>query len=244
MEELERYKRQLLLDEIGEKGQKLLKIKSCLVVGAGGLGSPALFYLAAAGVGTIGIIDGDEVEITNLNRQILHKTRDIGVAKSKSAKEKLLELNPYINVCEYNFFLDKENGDEIIKKYDVIIDACDNFETKFLINELCIRNNKAFIHGGIYNFKGQLTTIIPGKTLCLKCLFEDVPKEVLQDDKRKGVIGAIAGVIGSMQALEAIKYLLKIGDLLSGYMLEVNGLNMKIRKIKLPGPNKDCPICS
>ncbi len=243
-EEKERYQRQILLKEIGNEGQEKLKNSSCLVIGAGGLGSPVCFYLAAVGIGHIGVMDGDRLEPSNLNRQIIHKTKDLGEFKAASAREKMLELNPNIKVTAYCEFLTYENADEILKDYDFVVDATDNFKAKFLINEVCVRNNKAFVYAGISNFKGQLMTVLPHKSPCLKCIFTD---EALSEEnnavERKATIGAIVGVIASLESLEAIKYLLGIGELLTGKMLIVDGLSTNIRKVTMPERNEHCESC-
>lgn len=243
-EEKERYQRQILLKELSVNGQEKLKESSCLVIGAGGLGSPVCFYLAAAGIGRIGVMDGDRLEPSNLNRQIIHKSSDLGELKAKSAKDKMLELNPNIKVEAYCEFLTYENADEILKDYDFVVDATDNFESKFLINEVCVRNNKAFVYAGIFNFKGQIMTVLPHKSPCLRCIFS---KDALLKEnnavERKATVGAVAGVLGCLEALEAIKYLANIGDLLTGKMLVIDGLNMEVRKITLPERTSDCEVC-
>jgi len=244
IEDKERYKRQIMLKEFGEEGQEKLASSSCLIVGAGGLASPVLYYLGAAGVGRLGIIDADKVELSNLNRQIIHNNKDLGRLKVESAKEKINALNPNIDVKIYREFLKDENADEILKDYDLIIDATDSFRTKFLINDVCVRNKKPFIYAGLLNFKGQLMLVIPGKTPCLHCIFGDeLPKDV-DAEENKAVLGALAGIIGSMQALEAIKYLTGIGKGLDSKLLIVDAFTMNIRKLDMGEKNKECKICS
>ncbi len=238
-----RYTRQIILDELGEEGQKRLLAGSVLIIGAGGLGSPAAYYLAAAGVGRIGIVDRDKVELTNLNRQILHMTRDIDKHKVVSAKEKLNEFNPDVQVDIYEMTVDENNIGELIAGYDFVIDATDNFSSKFMINDGCVRGGKAFCHGGILGFKGQLMTYVPGEGPCYRCIFGDVPEEE-GEPKPIGVIGAAPGVIGCLQAMEAIKYIAGIGELLTGRLLTYDGLKQTFRTVRLPNSVSGCKVCS
>ncbi len=242
-EQLERYSRNILLREIGIKGQQKLLSSKVLVVGAGGLGSPAAMYLATAGVGTIGIADKDKVELSNLNRQIIHTTNKIGKDKTESAKDTINNLNLDITVNIHNGLITKQNISEIISQYDFIIDATDNFETKFLINDSCVFAKKPFSHAGVVGFQGQLMTYIPNKSCCYRCVFkEPPPKDCILSCSKDGILGATAGIIGTLQATEAIKYILSIGELLTGYMLTYNALTNEFRKIKLPAPSDKC-IC-
>ena len=214
-DQLERYSRHIILKEVGAKGQKKLLNAKVLIIGAGGLGAPAALYLAAAGVGTIGIVDADEVDLSNLQRQVIHTTADIGKAKVQSAKD-----------------------------YDFIIDGTDNFPAKFLINDACVMAKKPFSHAGIIRFKGQLMTYVPGEGPCYRCVFKDPPpKDAVPTCKQAGVIGAMGGVIGSLQAMEAVKYILGVGDLLTGYLLTYDALKMEFRKIKLPSDTSGCAVC-
>ena len=243
-QEQERYARQIMMPELGEAGQETLKRSRVLVIGAGGLGSPAAYYLAAAGVGTIGIADADEVDLSNLQRQIIHSTDDLGKAKVQSAKETMEAINPDVKVITYRTFVDSESIMDLIKDYDFIIDGTDNFPAKFLINDACVMAKKPFSHAGIIRFKGQLMTYVPGEGPCYRCIFKDPPpKDAVPTCKQAGVIGAMGGVIGSLQAMEAIKYLLGVGDLLTGYLLTYDALTMEFRKIKLPKHVKNCPVC-
>ena len=243
-EQLERYSRHIILKEVGAKGQKKLLNSSVLIIGAGGLGSPAALYLAAAGVGTIGIADADEVDLSNLQRQVIHATKDIEKPKVLSAKESMEAINPDVTVKTYQTFVDSENIMDLIKDYDFIIDGTDNFPAKFLINDACVMAKKPFSHAGIIRFKGQLMTYVPGQGPCYRCIFKDPPpKDAVPTCKQAGVIGAMGGVIGSLQAMEAIKYLLGVGDLLTGYLLTYDALSMEFRKIKLPAHVKNCPVC-
>lgn len=243
-EQLERYARHIVLDGVGEEGQEKLLNAKVLIIGAGGLGSPVAMYLAAAGVGTIGIADADEVDLSNLQRQIAHATADLGKAKVQSVKETINRMNPDVTVCTYHTFVKAENIREMIAEYDFIIDASDNFETKFLINDACVLEGKPFSHAGILGFKGQLMTYVPEAGPCYRCIFNHPPKEdEVPNCKQVGIIGAMAGVIGSLQAMEAIKYILGIGDLLVGHLLTYDALTMEFRKVKLPKQVPDCNVC-
>lgn len=241
-EEYTRYKRQLILPEIGEKGQEKLKFSKVLVIGAGGLGSPAIYYLAAAGIGTIGIVDSDEVDVSNLQRQIIHRNRDLGKLKVDSAYEKALSLNPNINVITYPFKLEKNNIADIISEYDFVIDCVDNFKTKFLINDECVRLKKPFCYGGVAGFEGHIMTYVPDKGPCLRCVFDGVDEKQEDEDGPIGVIGALPGIIGSYQALEAMKYLIGIGENLVGRFLIFNGLTFT-HKILPVEKASWCKIC-
>ncbi len=242
-EQIERYSRQIILDEVGGAGQEKLLSSKVLIVGAGGLGAPAALYLAAAGVGTIGIIDSDKVDLTNLQRQIIHHTKDIGTEKVCSAKNKMHAINPDIAVQTYQMRVTAENISEIIRKYDFVIDGTDNFPAKFLVNDACYFERIPFSHAGILRFDGQLITVIPGETTCYRCIFHSPPpKGAVPSCSQAGVLGILAGVIGSLQAAEAIKYLLGIGDLLTNTLLTYNALTMEFRKVQLKH-NPRCPLC-
>ncbi len=243
-EQLERYSRQIILKEVGVKGQKKLLNAKVLIIGAGGLGAPCAMYLAAAGVGTIGIADADEVDLSNLQRQIIHATEDVGKPKVQSAKETINKMNPDVTVNTYHEFVSSENIMEIIRDYDFIIDGTDNFPAKFLINDACVMAKKPFCHAGIIRFQGQLMTYVPGQGPCYRCVFkEPPPKDAVPTCKQAGVIGAMGGIIGSLQAMEAIKYITGTGELLTGYLLTFNALKPEFRKIKLPKPNGKCAVC-
>ncbi len=243
-EQLERYSRHIILKEVGAKGQKKLLNAKVLIIGAGGLGAPAAMYLAAAGVGTIGIADADEVDISNLQRQIIHSTADIGKAKVQSAKETMEAINPDVTVKTYRTFVTSENIAELIADYDFIIDGTDNFPAKFLINDACVMAGKPFSHAGIIRFKGQLMTYVPGQGPCYRCVFKNPPpKDAVPTCKQAGVIGAMGGVIGSLQAMEAIKYIIGKGELLTGYLLTYDALTMEFRKVKLPSNTSGCAVC-
>ena len=242
-EQLNRYSRHIILSEVGVKGQKKLMDAKVLIVGAGGLGAPAALYLAAAGVGTIGIADADEVDLSNLQRQVIHTTPDIGKAKVLSAQETMQAINPEVTVNTHRLFVNAENIMELIAGYDFIIDGTDNFPAKFLINDACVLSKKPFSHAGIIRFKGQLMTYVPGAGPCYRCVFrEPPPPEAVPTCRQAGVIGAIGGVIGSLQAMETVKYIIGKGDLLTGFLLTYDALKMDFRKIKLP-QTKDCAVC-
>jgi molybdopterin/thiamine biosynthesis adenylyltransferase len=237
-----RYSRHILLQDVGVEGQEKINAGKVLVVGAGGLGSPAALYLAAAGVGTIGLIDGDVVELSNLQRQIIHFTEDINKPKVLSAKEKINRLNPDVNVITHRTCLTSENAFEIIKDYDFIIDGTDNFPVKFLINDACVLTGKPFSHGGILRFEGQTMTYLPG-TACYRCLFHSPPPpNVVPACSQAGVLGAVAGMLGTIQAAEALKYLTGAGELLTDKLLTFNAKTMEFRTIKIKRSDK-CPLC-
>lgn len=242
-EQLERYSRNILLKEVGIRGQQTLLSSKVLVIGAGGLGSSSILYLAAAGIGTIGIADKDKVELSNLNRQIIHNTGRVGKLKTESAKQTINELNPDIKINIYNEISSK-NISGIVSQYDFVIDATDNFETKFLINDACVKEEKPFCHAGIVGFQGQLMTYVSNKGCCYRCVFKEPPKkECVSSCSTDGVLGAAVGTIGTLQATEAIKYILGTGELLTGYLLTYDALTSEFRKIKLPPPNKECSAC-
>lgn len=243
-DQLERYSRHIILKEIGVKGQKRLLNGSVLIVGAGGLGAPVAEYLAAAGVGKIGIVDADCVDLSNLQRQIIHTTADVGKPKVESAAETMRAINPDVEVHTYQEYLYSGNVMDIVKGYDFVIDGTDNFPAKFLINDACVLTKTAFCHAGVIRFQGQLMTYVPGEGPCYRCVFKDPPpKGAVPTCREAGVIGAMVGVIGSLQAMEAVKYLTGTGELLTGSLLTYDALRNKFRKVKLPrDPN--CAVCS
>jgi molybdopterin/thiamine biosynthesis adenylyltransferase len=242
-EQRERYSRHLMLEEVGDEGQERLLAGKVLVIGAGGLGSPILLYLAAAGVGTIGVADGDRVELSNLQRQIAHLTRDLGRAKVASAGEKLAAMNPDVRLDLHDVRVDAATIGELIARYDFVIDATDNFPTKFLINDACVLAGKPYSHGGILRFDGQTMTVRPGASPCYRCIFPEPPPEELQlPCSRAGVLGVLPGVIGVIQATEALKHLLGKGEPLAGRLLTYNALTMRFREIRVPR-NPACPVC-
>jgi len=242
-EQLERYSRHIILKEIGVKGQKRLTQGKALIIGAGGLGAPAALYLAAAGVGVIGIADADTVDISNLQRQVIHTTPDVGKAKVESARETMEAINPDIKVNAYKTFVSADNILELISDYDFVIDGTDNFAAKFLINDACVIARKPFSHAGIIRFKGQLMTYVPGEGPCYRCVFKDPPPpDAVPTCSQAGVIGAMGGVIGSLQAMEAVKFIAGAGKLLTGSLLTYDALSMEFRKVKLPA-RPDCAVC-
>ena len=238
-EQSERYSRNILLDQIGVAGQEKLLASKVLVVGLGGLGSPAVMYLAAAGVGTIGLLDGDEVDLTNLQRQLLHHTGDLGKRKAESARETIESLNPDVTIRLHDTWARADNLGPIARQYDFVIDAVDNFEAKFLINDACCAEQVAFCHAGILEFEGQLMTVLPGRTTCYRCVFTQPPTGT---ERARGVLGVLPGVIGALEATEAIKYLLGLGGLLTDTLMTYDALTATFRKIPV-ARNQACPAC-
>lgn len=245
-EQIERYSRHIILSEVGVEGQQKLLESKVLIIGTGGLGAPAAMFLAAAGIGTIGLVDADQVDLSNLQRQIIHQTKDVGKLKVISGKETINEMNPDVKVITYHTFVDASNIMDIIKgqDYDFIIDGTDNFSAKFLINDACVLAKKPFSHAGIIRFNGQLTTYIPdNNTPCYRCMFKEPPPEgAVPTCREAGVLGVMGGVIGTLQATEAIKYILGLGDTLAGYLLTYDAIKMEFRKIKIKH-NTKCGIC-
>jgi molybdopterin-synthase adenylyltransferase len=238
-----RYSRQLILKEVGADGQEKLLKSKVLVIGAGGLGSPALYYLAAAGIGTIGAVDFDTVGISNLQRQILYSTDDLQKRKVDIVQEKLGKLNPDVNVIKHPCRVDINNIEDIIDRYDVVIDATDNFSTRYLVSDCCYLSGKPLIEGAVIGFTGILMTIIPMKTPCYRCLYPTPPKEgAVPTCSDIGIMGMVTGTIGSMQALEAVKVILGIGETLSGRVLFFDGLDMSFRELELE-KNRNCQLC-
>lgn len=242
-EQIERYSRHIILTQIGGKGQeKLLKSKA-LIVGAGGLGAPAGLYLAAAGVGTIGIMDADLVDVSNLQRQIFHHTPDLNRPKVESAAEKMRAINPDVNVRIHKERLVSDNALNILRDYQFVIDGTDNFPSKFLVADACHFAQKPYSHAGILRFGGQTITVIPGKTTCYRCIFAAPPPAgAVPSCSQAGVLGVLPGIIGSIQATEAVKCLLGIGDLLTNRLLVYDALAMKFREVKV-SRNRNCPLC-
>jgi adenylyltransferase/sulfurtransferase len=243
-DQIERYSRQIMVPDLGGKAQIRLRQSKVLVIGAGGLGSPAAFYLAAAGLGTLGIIDPDQVELSNLQRQILHRTPDIGRPKVESAKTKLAELNPDVEVKTYAARFEAGNAAEIAAGYDFIVDGSDNFDTKFLVNDIAIQLGIAFSHAGIVRLQGQTMTVIPGKTACYRCLFQaPPPPEEILNCQASGILGAVAGTIGTIQATEAVKYLAGFDEgLITDRLLVYDAKNMKFRDVTVTR-NPGCASC-
>lgn len=234
---LERYNRNIIVPQIGEEGQKKIAHAKILVCGAGGLGSTVLTSLSSVGIGTIGIIDNDVLELSNLNRQYIHKCDNLGKVKVESAKQWINEFNPEINVKTYQIRLDENNYQDIIKDYDFIIDCFDSFKSKFLLNKIAVNTGKTLIHGGVTEFYGQVTTIIPGKTACLQCILPEEDKYIV-----KGVLSPAVSTIASIEAMEAVKLILNIGDNLENKLLSYNGLSMEFKTINL-SKNSHCKMC-
>ncbi len=260
-QQLERYARNIMLEPIGQAGQEKLLASRVLVVGVGGLGSPAALYLAAAGVGTIGLLDGDAVDLSNLQRQIMHGTADLGRRKVVSAQEAVEAINPDVVVRTYDQRATAESLPAIVEEYDFVIDAVDNFPAKFLINDACCAQRIPFCHAGILEFEGQLMTVLSGQTACYRCVFGRPPracsdavrcsqhqhehgvKDALTGTRQAaGVLGVLPGVIGTLQATEAIKSILGIGEPLTDSLLTYNALTMRFRKVPVRR-NPDCPRC-
>jgi adenylyltransferase/sulfurtransferase len=243
-DQIKRYSRHILLPEVGGKGQKKIAAAKVFIVGAGGLGSPAALYLAAAGVGTIGIIDGDVVDLSNLQRQVIHHTPDVARPKIESAREKITALNPDVTVVPIHDRLTAKNALDVIKGFDLIIDGTDNFPSKFLINDMAVLAKKPLIHGGILRFVGQVLTILPGTSACYRCLFKAPPPAGLVPScQEAGVLGALAGIIGTIQATEALKLILGVGQPLADRLLTYDALSTRFRNVPLRR-NPQCPVCS
>ncbi len=243
-QQIERLSRHILLHEIGGKGQKKLMDSSAFVIGAGGLGSPALLYLAAAGVGRLGIADGDSVELSNLQRQIIHGTSDIGKSKVISAEEAIREINPDCEVQIFQEHLTSGNICRVLRGYDVVLDGCDNFPTRFLVADCCRFENIPLVSAAVLQFEGQLMTILPGESNpCYRCFLpEPPPPGLVPSCQEAGVLGAVVGVMGTLQAVEAIKVLLGIGNIMSDRLLVYDALECRFTMIKR-APDPDCPLC-
>ena len=238
-----RYSRHLLIPEVGEEGQRKLLDARVLLVGAGGLGSPAALYLAAAGVGTLGIVDADVVDESNLQRQVVHTTDRVGMAKVESARVAIAALNPDVNVVKHETRLDQSNVLEIFAEYDVILDGTDNFATRYLINDACVLLNKPNVHGSIFRFEGQATTFIPHEGPCYRCLFPTPPPpELAPSCAEAGVLGLLPGTVGIIQATETAKLILGIGEPLVGRLLTYDALEMEFRELRL-SRDPECPMC-
>lgn len=241
-EQVNRYSRHIIMGDVGSRGQRNLLQAKALIIGAGGLGSPSAIYLTLAGVGTIGIVDFDVVEISNLQRQILHHTKDIGRTKLASAKDNLLSYNPDVNVVMHEERLESHNAREIISQYDLVINGADNFATRYLVNDACYLEGKPLVDGSILIFDGQATVFIPGEG-CYRCLFPSPPPPgMVPNCAEAGVLGALTGLVGSIQATEALKLILGIGESLSSRLLLIDALSMSFREVKLK-QNPSCPLC-
>lgn len=241
-EQVRRYSRQIVLPGVGGRGQRKLRDAKVLLVGAGGLGSPAAIYLAAAGIGQLGICDSDRVDLSNLHRQILHHTNDLGRPKVVSAGEAIADINPDVEVVQYAIRLSPENIMDIITGYDVVLEGSDNFPTKYLVNDACFLAGKPNVHAGILRFMGQVTVLIPGKG-CLRCISPaPPPPDVVPSCQEAGVLGALAGVVGTIQAAEVMKLILGVGEPLVGKFLIFDALRMDFYKVNY-AHRHDCPLC-
>ncbi len=244
VEELQRYSRHLIMPEVTSEGQSRLKAARVLCIGAGGLGSPAALYLAAAGVGTIGIVDFDEVDLSNLQRQILHGTKDIGRDKLKSARDRLHDINPQIEIETHKCRFSSENASQLVARYDVVVDGSDNFPTRYLSNDVCVFARKPNVYGSVFRFEGQTTVFAPHLGgPCYRCLFpEPPPPESVPNCAQAGVLGVLPGIIGMLQAIETLKMILGIGETLVGRLLHFDALKVKFRELKLRR-DPQCPVC-
>ena len=242
-EQVDRYSRQIILPEIGGNGQKKLLDSKVLIVGMGGLGSSCAIYLAAAGIGNIGIVDFDNIRLNNLQRQIIHSERYLNKPKVESARDRIKELNTDIEVVTYNTKIAPENALDIIKNYDIVADCTDNFPSRYLINDACVLSNKPFAHAAILQFYGQALTILPYKSACYRCFLPDPPpQDLVSNCEQVGVMGAVVGIMGIIQANEIIKYILNIGKLLNGKLLIFDSLDSSFEKFLIKSDPK-CPIC-
>lgn len=236
-EQMNQYSRHLSLPEVGAAGQEKLLRAKVLLIGAGGLGSPVALYLAAAGIGTLGLLDQDRVDLSNLNRQILYQAKDVGRVKVEQGKKHLNALNPGVSIRPYHEEFTGDNGAHICAGYDVVVDCLDNFHTRFILNDVCLELNIPLVHGGVHKYYGQTLTVVPSQGPCLRCIYpdEDEFKEASQD----GILGVIPGIIGTLQALEVMKLLLGIGEVNKDNLLYVDGLSLSFDQIKI-SPREDC----
>jgi adenylyltransferase/sulfurtransferase len=242
-EQLQRYSRHIILPEVGGKGQKKISSAKVFIIGAGGLGCPVGYYLTAAGVGTIALVDDDNVELSNLQRQIAHSVNTLDVNKADSAKKTFEALNPDVRLIAIKERLNNKNILDFMKDYDIIVDGSDNFPTRYLVNDACVMLKKPLVSGAILRFEGQVTTILPGDGPCYRCLFEDPPPPGLVPScQEAGVLGVLPGVIGGLQATEVLKLILGKGNPLKGQLLIYDALRTNFRKVKIP-KNRKCPIC-
>lgn len=242
-EQQQRYSRHLLIPEVGEEGQQRLLGARVLLIGAGGLGSPAALYLAAAGVGTIGIVDHDVVDVTNLQRQVIHTTDRLGMPKTESARIQLTALNPDVRVVEHREMLSSTNALELFSQYDVIVNGCDNFPTRYLANDAALFARKPLVDGGIFRFEGQVTTVLPFASPCYRCRYPaPPPPEEAPSCAEAGVLGVLPGIVGVLQATEVVKLILGIGEPLAGRLLHIDALAMRFREFRVPR-DPHCPVC-
>lgn len=237
----QRYRRHILLDEIGIEGQERIAASNVLIVGAGGLGSPVITYLAAAGVGHIGVVDGDIVELSNLQRQVVFSTSDLGRKKAVAAGERIKEINPDVRVEVYDEFLSLENAGDLIGQYDFVCEGSDNYATKLLVNDTCVRKGKPFTIGSLSRFEGQVMTHTDGSA-CWRCLYGAAPEQSEKEPVELGVLGSVPGIIGAVEATEAIKFIVGSGKLLTNRLLSFNALTMETNVFEF-GRNPACPLC-
>ena len=241
-DQVKRYSRHIIMGDVGSKGQRALMGSKALIIGAGGLGSPSAIYLSLAGVGTVGIVDFDVVELSNLQRQVLHHTADVGRPKVQSAVDNIKAYNPDVNVVVHETRLESDNAMESISQYDLVINGADNFATRYLVNDACYLLNKPLVDGSILIFDGQATVFLPGEG-CYRCLFPSPPPPgMVPNCAEAGVLGALTGLVGSIQATEALKYFLGIGESLSSRLLLIDALSMTFREVRLK-KNPKCPLC-
>ena len=241
-EQVQRYSRHIIMNDVGSKGQRNLMQSKVLILGAGGLGSPSAIYLSLAGVGTIGLVDFDVVDLSNLQRQILHHTADVGRPKLQSARDTIQAFNPDVNVVLHETRLESDNAMEIISQYDMVVNGADNFATRYLVNDACYLAGKPLVDGSILIFDGQATVFIPGQG-CYRCLFpKPPPPGMVPNCAEAGVLGALTGLVGSIQATEALKLILGIGESLSSRLLLIDALSMNFREVKIKR-NPACPLC-
>lgn len=242
-DEIQRYSRHLIMPEVGLEGQQKLKGAGILLIGAGGLGSPSAMYLAAVGIGRLGLVDFDQVDLTNLQRQIIHRTEDVGRLKVESAKARIHEINPKVEVQAFNTKLSRENILDLIRDYDIVIDGTDNFPTRYLVNDACVFQKKPNIYGSIFRFDGQATVFVPFEGPCYRCLYpEPPPPGMVPSCAEGGVLGVLPGVIGVIQATEAVKLVIGKGDPLIGRLMLYDALKMKFREVRL-NRDPECPVC-
>ncbi len=243
-DQLRRYARNMLLDEVGPEGQETLRAARVLVVGAGGLGAPALMYLAAAGVGALGIVDHDRVELSNLQRQICHASGDLGRPKAESAADALADINPEVTVAPYVARLDADSAADLVAAHDLVVDCTDNFPTRFLLNDACLAHRTPLVSGAVTRFDGQVAVFRPGAgpdAPCYRCLVPEAPRQP-RTCAETGVLGAVCGIVGAWQATEALKVLMGIGETLAGRLLIVDALEARVRVVRLPR-DPACPAC-
>lgn len=242
-EEIERYSRHIILPEVGGTGQQKLKDASVLVVGAGGLGSPVLLYLTAAGVGRIGIIEDDVVDLTNLQRQVLHATPDVGKPKADSAHETMKKINPHVEVDVYRERLNRDNIFPLLEHYDIVVDGVDNFPTRYLLNDACVMKKKTLVEGGILRFMGLIMSIQGGETACYRCVYEEPPPPgTVPSCAEAGILGAVAGVVGTLQATEVLKIITGVGEPLYNRLLQFDAEALRFHEVKARR-NPACPVC-